>query len=186
MTERSIAQHVAEILARTGIGKQLADENEANRSAQHAALRARKAAAISLFQKQKPTADALVAAADTKAENARKLADAALQEYISARTKLEAVYGTLTGAVDPIDKEMRTCYDPAIDAFKAELETLKSDCAHLFWVSADRTTDNSAAVNARVRALMEARDAADRLKIDHIVTDVPAALAAILATIPKA
>jgi hypothetical protein len=185
MTDRSIANVVADILARTGIGKQIADENEAKRSAQHADLRARKATALALFLKQQPACDAAVAAADRQADDARKLADKALAAYIDARSKQDAVRGTLTGTVDPIDKEMRTCYDPAIDAFKIQLESLRSDCTQLFKLSQDGKTDNSAAVNLRIRALIDARDAADRLKIDPNVDDIPAALAAILATIPK-
>jgi hypothetical protein len=186
MSERTIASQVAEILARTGIGRQIADENEANRAAQHADLRKRKAAALALFQKQKPVADAATAAADVKAAEAKKLADQALNDYIAARAKLDTVYGTLTGTLEPIDKEMLTCYDPAIDAFVAELNALKIGCGNLYRLSEDKQSNNSVAVNARVRALMDACDAANRLKIDPSIEDMPAAIASIRTSIPKA
>lgn len=184
MTDNSRA--VNELIARSGILKQLADEDEVRRSAQHANLRQRKAAAIALFQKQKPVADAATAAADKKADDARKLADQALKDYIDARGKLDTVYGTLTATVDPIDKQMLTCYDPAIDAFKIQMTTFKSEIASLYRLSTDRESDNSAAVNARARALNDAMEAADRLKIDPSVDDVPAAIDAILKSIPEA
>jgi hypothetical protein len=186
MTDKHHTRAVIELVARSGILKKLADEDEERRAAQHAGLRQRKAAAVVLYQKQMPAADAAVAAADKKADDARKLANDAMQEYIAARGKQDAVRGTFIGTTEPIDREMLTCYDPAIDAFKAELKTLQDGCATLFRLSEDRKTDNSAAIDARVRALIEARDAADRLKIDSSANDVPAALAAIRKSIPEA
>jgi len=175
----SIEKQVREILARTGIGKQLAVEAESERVTRHEALRARKAAAIAKFLKDKPAADALVRAADQKAVDAQELAKVALNDYVKAREKLDTVHGTLSSVVDPVDKEMRTCCDPAIDAFKAELEAMRAECPNLQRVSDDGKTDNRAAIN-------NALDAAERMKIDPTVDDVPAALAAILKSIPQA
>jgi hypothetical protein len=197
MTDSSNSRAVNELIARSGILKQLADEDAARRSAQHADLRQRKAAALAAFQKQKPVADAAVAAADKKADDARKLADQALQDYIAARAKLDTVYGTLSGTVDPIDREMRTCCDPAIDAFKAELEQLRTDTPALHRNTQDpngpytdlngnKFRDNRFEVQARVVAISDALGAADRLKIDPNVDDVPAAIDAIRKSIPEA
>lgn len=183
-------QTVPELLQRSSTGrqlsKQLEDEFEAERDARHADLRKRKAAAIALFHKQKPGADAAVKAADDKEASARKLAEEALQDYIKARAVLDTVYGTMTGTVDPLDREMRTCCDPRIEDFIVELEALKSGCLGLYRVSADGKSDNAAAIQTRAIAIRNALDAAERLKIDPGVADAGSAIDQLRNSIPKA
>jgi len=196
MTDR-ISQAVEQILARTGIGKQMADEAAANRLAQHAGLRKRKAAALARFLKDKPAAEAGVAAAEDMARAAQKAHEVALAAYIKARENLDTVYGTLTVVVDPIDLEMKQCYDPRIDAFVTELDSLKTASPGLYrgWpdskgpntdTNGNRFSDNRAAIESRIRAIGEVRDAAERLKIHHEVEDVGAEIDRLRNSIPKA
>jgi hypothetical protein len=196
MTDR-ISQAVEQILARTGIGKQIADEAEANRVAQHAGLRKRKAAALARFLKDKPGAESGIAAADAQARAAQKAAEDAFRTYLKAREALDTVYGTLTVVVDPIDLEMKQCYDPRIDSFMAELEELRAATPglHRTWpdskgpftdTNGNRLSDNRVAIESRIRAIGEIRDAAERLKIHEGVEDVPAELDRLRKSIPEA
>lgn len=192
-----LQQAVNQILERTGIGRQLRDEAEAQRAARFEALRKRKAEALAKYAKDSPKAAALVEAAEAKQRAAQKAAEDALQEYIRAREVQSNVIGTLQSVVDPIDAEMRQCHDPAISELERDLEAQRADIPNLLHTVADpdgplvtaqghRFRSNQAAVDRRHRAILAVQDECKRLRIHPDVTDVAGEIARLRKSIPEA
>jgi chromosome segregation ATPase len=197
MHSEEIGRAVRELLGRTGVGKQLAEEEAARRRAEHQALRERKAASVKRLLAERPKAEAAVAAAEAKQRAAVLAAEAALQDYIRAREVLDTIVGTHSNELAELHPKMHASCDPRIDDFLAELRAAQAGCANLCrtwpapngpYAAADgrRVADNRLEVERRVRAIREAIDEAERLKLAHDVTDVGAELERLRRAIPEA
>jgi hypothetical protein len=186
-----------ELIKRSGIRGALAAEDAANSAAIHAAAVKRKADAKAVLSKDMPDALQMREAARKKAADALKLANQAFVDANTAEDLVSTIVGTEYAVRQDAEREMLKHCDPRIDALKAQLHEMhiSSESLYRTWpdaagrfkdMSGTRVSDNRDAIQTRIRACVDGKDACDRLKVDETATDIPAALAAILASVPKA
>jgi hypothetical protein len=192
------AQALEALLTHTGLGDKIQKDLDDGRAAKFEALRRRKVDSVARFQRGAAPANAAVAAAEEKEKQARKLADEAIKDYVKAREQHSTVYETHRNECAELDREMLTCYDPAIDAFIAELHELRrtnqqrlrswpDEKGELLDVNRRRMSDNSDAVNRRDAAIFHlAHDVVPTLRTAHHVADVAAEIERLRNTIPEA
>lgn len=187
-----------QILERTGIGQEITAELAKERADRHAAAAKRKADAIAKHLRDKGPAESKLEEISAKEIEAKKAAERLLLEYIAARESLETMRQTLRAETDECDALMRDSYPEQIDDFSLELDTLLVACEGLVREQPDpngtitrpgskiRFSNNYEAVQRRARAILAAKDAVERLKVDPNVTDFVAALKKIRSKIPEA
>jgi hypothetical protein len=187
---------VEELLARTGVGQQIADELAAQRVAKVTAARKAKGAAIARFVAERARLQPLLATAEKEQALAVQAAEAAIHKQIKVREQFTTVHDELTSVQVGFDAELRTNAHPQIDTTIEELKQLRAAAPSLirrtfhkdgkYSEHGTRFDVNDVAVNKRMKRLADAIEECERMKIDPAVVDEPAELGKILASIPEA
>lgn len=186
---------VEQLLARTGVGRQIAAEREKERADKVAAARKTKAAAISKFLAERDRLQPLLKAAEADQAAAVKAAEAAIQRQIRLREQFSAIHDEVSLVQAPLDAELLANAHPAIDQAVQELEARKKLAPTLHRVIPDRSgplvinatggrgRDNSREVREHVLSLNAAIEALGRLKVAPGAIDEAAEISRILNTV---
>jgi len=180
---------VEALMRHTGVGDKLEADAIAARKAAAAEVRAKKRAAEEKFKTERDRLQALMAVADKKQVDSQKVAEAAMQDWIKLREQFSTIHETLTASNAIHDAALRQHVDPLIPAFIAELRELRDDCPRMYRMYEEapgKVVDNRVAIDRRIRVLSDLIEAANRLITDPLVEDVPAEIARMRSSIPKA
>lgn len=156
------------LLAHTGLDVKIAAKEEARRNAARSDARAKKRAAIAKFIAERDRLQTLLNAADEEQKTSQKRAETAMLTWIKVREQFSTVHDELTRINAELDVTLRQNQDPAIAAFAEELAAMKA----------------GATTPIRIRAIVEAMEANDRLKVHPDIDDVSAEIARLRKGIP--
>ena len=177
---QTVEQKLDAVLERTGIRAQLEAEIEAERQATHKALAERLAAGEATYVRRRDELAPQIEAAEEATQAARRAVDAALADLLKLLNVRDTNYGTFDSLRIELEPKLREHADPRIDAFKAQLTELLNDVGKgrfsrmwpapgggKDWRGGPAMVDNRKECDALQRAILEARDEAERLKLKH-------------------
>jgi hypothetical protein len=172
-----VVQLLRQVIERTGIGADLEAESAAMRKAEHRAFaeRLQKANSVYLGRQAKLYAEVEGAEAEQKASQAA--VEKALERLSRAYEAQSTNHDTLAAVRREVEPQLKKLADPRIEAFKLQLREL-----HL--TNPQNSFADHDTMSRRARAILNAIDAAERLKLVVSAEDLDAEFGKILATIP--
>lgn len=175
-----VGKKLALLLERTGLGAELRDQAEQERARRVTAARAAKRQAQAEFLRARDTLQPKLNAAERKQEDARKAAEAALQDWITLRQQFSDVHEVEWAARQKADAELIANANPEFDVLVADLERMRDALGEEQRLV--KSSDGFAKLQPRMQRLQALIEEAQRLKLDPDIDDEPAAIARIRKT----